>query len=95
MSRTARHFLTPYAAYVLAAQLRARRVHASGKDVLRWPRNSVICARLWLKLDPGLITWYEYMGDDLPPPSQHSWPHLSASGRDLDGAGPRRSGPHE
>jgi hypothetical protein len=85
------HPLTPHAAHVLAARLRERGIHAAGRDVFRWPGRTIQAARLWLDALPphaGLESWKCYMGNDLPPPSQHSWPGASAAGRrELDGTG--------
>jgi hypothetical protein len=78
------HYLTAHAAHVLAAKLRERGVVTTGRDVLHWPPGAVIGARLWLEaVESGVSTlsFREFMGDQSPPPSQQSWPHLHSSSR--------------
>lgn len=85
-----RHPLTPNAAYILAAKLRTVGVYATGRDILTRSRRTVRAACLWLEtIQPrtGRNTWETFMGADLPPPSQHSWPQHSAHGHELGGAG--------
>jgi hypothetical protein len=78
-----RHYLTPHAAHVLANKLRARGVHYSGRDILYWKPHTVILTRHWLETvqgRPGSLSYREFLGEYCPPPSQHSWPQISASG---------------
>jgi hypothetical protein len=56
---------------------------------MEWPGRSVRAAKLWLSTiagQPGCLSYREFMGEDLPPSSPHSWPNSSANGPDLDRA---------
>jgi hypothetical protein len=85
-----RHPLTPHAAHVLAARLRERGIYYSGRDVFHWDARTTRSVQLYLDHIGGGAGWRtfrDWMGNDLPPPSQHSWPDSSAQGRGrLDGA---------
>lgn len=83
--------ITDHHAYILAAKLRRRGIYTAGRDVLHWSRPTVWRAMIWVE---GLnsrarrSTWSEYMGENCPPPSQHSWPDSSAAAvTNLDAAG--------
>jgi hypothetical protein len=81
---------TPHWAYVLAAKLRNRGVYSSAQDVRDWPPQTIRLAQVWVnsrETGRKVAPWAEYMGSELPPPSQHSWLPISASSQDLDRAG--------
>lgn len=78
-------------AHVIAAKLRARGVFAAGKDVQRWSGPQLATALAWLARDNArrrAVAWNTFTGGDVPPTRPHSWPQVSAQGRE---PGRRRS----